>query len=75
VGTGALSSEVKQQGCEADHLAASNAGVKNEWSYTSFHLFMIYGICRYNYNFLLFSDIFKNVMSIKYKDKVASVLN
>jgi len=55
--TGALSSEVKQPGCEADHSATSNAGGKNEWSNTPFHLFMIYGICRYNCTFLLFSNI------------------
>jgi hypothetical protein len=32
---GALSLEVKQPGCEADHSPPSSAEVKNVWSYTS----------------------------------------
>jgi hypothetical protein len=44
MGTRALSLEVKQPACEADHSPPSSAEVKNAWSYTSTPPIRLHGV-------------------------------
>jgi len=41
---GALSLEVKRQGCEDDHTPQSSAEVKNVWSYASISSMCLHGV-------------------------------